>query len=142
MDSVRKCSKCKRILPISNFSKNGFRKSGLFHYCKKCDSVRKKKYRLKNPDVSRNERIKRTDEVRELIIAVYGGCCRICGEDRGLALVIHHIGGGGNKHRDEINRSSGTAFYEWIKKEGYPEGYELLCGTCHLIHHREREKQQ
>ncbi len=76
------------------------------------------------------------------MISVYGGYCTECGEDRSLALTIHHVNGGGQKHRREINKKSGTAFYEWLKLSGFPEGYKVLCGTCHLIKHRIEHREE
>lgn len=48
-------------------------------------------------------------------------------------LTIDHINGGGNKHRESIlNSRGGTSFYRWLKKTGYPSGYQVLCWNCNL----------
>jgi hypothetical protein len=39
-------------------------------------------------------------------------------------LTIDHINGGGNKHRKEIGT---TNMYAYLRKYGYPEGYQVLC---------------
>ena len=41
---TKRCSKCGRILPITEFSKNKSRKDGLNHYCKQCDRAKRKEY--------------------------------------------------------------------------------------------------
>jgi len=58
----------------------------------------------------------------------YGGKCACCGFDQPNALVIDHINGGGNKHRKEI----GPLLYRWLKEQGYPSGFQVLCANCNM----------
>ena len=61
--------------------------------------------------------------------AAYGGAiCGCCGETTIEFLGIDHIDGGGTKHRDSIARY----FYKWLKDEGYPPGYRVLCHNCNM----------
>lgn len=61
-------------------------------------------------------------------------CCSCCGEPRLEFLAIDHIDGGGAKHRKELGggRSAhgGQRFYAWLRKNGYPSGYRVLCHNC------------
>ena len=41
---TKRCPKCGRVLPITEFSKNKSRKDGLNHYCKQCDIAKRKEY--------------------------------------------------------------------------------------------------
>ena len=41
---TKRCPKCGRVLPITEFSKNKSRKDGLNHYCKQCDRAKRKEY--------------------------------------------------------------------------------------------------
>lgn len=45
-------------------------------------------------------------------------------------LCIDHKLGNGNKHRASIKCGGGHKFYNWLKKEEYPEGYQVLCFNC------------
>jgi hypothetical protein len=66
--------------------------------------------------------------------AAYGGpVCVGCGEDEIEVLEIDHIAGGGNNHRREIGP---TNTYLWLKQQGYPPGYRVLCPTCNKKAHR------
>ena len=56
--------------------------------------------------------------------------CKCCGENRIVFLTLDHINGGGIKHKKEINIKGGTAFYEWIIKNIFPEGFQILCYNC------------
>lgn len=63
----------------------------------------------------------------------YGGKCACCGEHRVDFLAIDHIDGGGNQHRKETG--NGTRFACWLKREGYPEGFQVLCHNCNMSKH-------
>ncbi len=59
--------------------------------------------------------------------------CQECKQidDLGL-LTIDHINGGGNKHRREIGKRNcgGYKIYQWLKRNSYPEGFQVLCFNC------------
>ena len=57
--------------------------------------------------------------------------CQGCGFLDMRALTIDHINGGGNKHRKEVG--SGYDFYNWLKKNNYPKGFQVLCMNCQFI---------
>ncbi len=58
--------------------------------------------------------------------------CASCGYTNPDALTIDHVKGGGGKHRREIHRS-GSSFYVWLRHNGYPAGYQVLCANCQMI---------
>jgi hypothetical protein len=43
-------------------------------------------------------------------------------------LSIDHVNGGGTEQRR--TGMKGSIFYRWLKKEGYPRGYQVLCHNC------------
>ena len=55
--------------------------------------------------------------------------CR-CGFSDVRALSIDHIKGNGFKHRKEIGNVN---FYQWIKKNNFPKGFQVLCFNCQWI---------
>lgn len=57
--------------------------------------------------------------------------CPPCKEDNPLFLSIDHINGGGQKHRKEVH-SYGTTLYNWLKRNNFPKGYQILCFNCNL----------
>ncbi|HYT41037.1 MAG TPA: hypothetical protein VEP90_01705 [Methylomirabilota bacterium] len=66
----------------------------------------------------------------------YGGetptcACLGCRETIDQFLCIDHINGGGNDHRKEIKRN-GAAFYQWLRTNSYPEGFQVLCHNCNM----------
>jgi len=70
------------------------------------------------------------------VLEAYGGpVCAGCGGDNIETLEIDHIGGGGRKHLREENLSGGYQFYLWLRKNGFPPGYRVLCPTCNKKAH-------
>ena len=55
--------------------------------------------------------------------------CSCCGEFRIECLAIDHIDGNGRKHRKKIGKE-GFNFYLWLRKNGFPDGYRVLCHNC------------
>jgi len=55
--------------------------------------------------------------------------CKCCGEVIIQFLTIDHIDGGGHKEREKLNRF-GYNFYIWLRKNNYPENYQVLCYNC------------
>lgn len=58
--------------------------------------------------------------------------CRCCGVINHRFLSIDHIEGRGNQHRREIGQPAGDRFYNWLKKNGFPIGYQVLCFNCNM----------
>jgi hypothetical protein len=64
----------------------------------------------------------------------YGGedpGCECCGESFPEFLCLDHKDGGGNKHRSSIKKF-GTHIYYWIKKNGFPPLFRVLCHNCNF----------
>lgn len=71
--------------------------------------------------------------LRQEVISHYGRECACCKESRLVFLTIDHIKGGGNQHRKAIATKAGDPFYRWLKENGYPEGYRVLCFNCNCV---------
>jgi len=70
------------------------------------------------------------------VLTHYGNgrfACVLCGESRYPCLSIDHINGGGTAERKKLKRHDYGAFYYWLKKQGYPEGYRTLCMNCQAL---------
>ena len=61
-------------------------------------------------------------------IEFYGGKCACCGEGHIQFLTIDHINGDGAERRER--EGLGGALYQWLKKNGYPSGFQVLCYNC------------
>jgi len=74
--------------------------------------------------------IKRHFDNKLLVINHYGKVCQCCGESHIEFLEIDHIDGAGNEHRRSIGSKCGPDFYIWLIKNGYPNGFQVLCANC------------
>ena len=77
------------------------------------------------------------------VLTHYGNgklACVVCGEARINCLSIDHIKGDGAKHRREIGKSGGRSLWYWLKRNGYPEGYQTLCMNDQWIKRHENKE--
>lgn len=63
--------------------------------------------------------------------------CACCGENEILFLHIDHINGNGAEHRRLLEKElgyypGGNGLPYWLKKNNYPEGFQILCANCNL----------
>lgn len=85
------------------------------------------------PCLVRHRRTTKSNKLRRKVecFNAYGGCrCECCGEMILEFLTIDHIDDSGADHRRAINVQGGHRFYGWLKKNGYPSGYQVLCFNC------------
>jgi hypothetical protein len=109
----RECIKCYEIKPVSEFIKKPATLSGIRGECKKC----------RYADISKDGQ-----KLKKEVIDHYGGKCKCtpCSVEELDFLTIDHINNDGAKHRKEI----GSNLYRWLKKNNYPEGFQVLCCNC------------
>jgi hypothetical protein len=69
-------------------------------------------------------------ELRRLAIKAYGGKCVRCGFSDIRALQFDHVKGGGGQHRKTV---SIRMLMFWLKKNNYPDIFQLLCANCNSI---------
>lgn len=59
--------------------------------------------------------------------------CEVPGGTKNIySLCIDHINGGGRKHVEELKKS-GIYFYQWLKQQHFPEGFQVLCFNCNNL---------
>lgn len=63
--------------------------------------------------------------------------CNNCGEQDIDLLCLDHIDGKGKRHRKELN-VGGSGFYRWLERQGYPQGFQVLCYNCNMKKERFR----
>lgn len=71
-------------------------------------------------------------KLRYEVLSHYSGGkpkCKKCGFEDIRALCIDHINNGGCRHRKSIRK----ILFKWLKKQGLPPGYQVLCANCNTI---------
>ena len=91
-------------------------------------------WRAKNRDKWNAYVKRRRNAIRLEVLQYYSGGtphCACCGEKHMEFLGIDHIYGGGGKHRKKL-RGGGVLLYAWLRGQGYPSGYRVLCHNCNM----------
>jgi len=91
-----------------------------------------KRYRNRNKSIIRQRQQIWRQKQRLEVLSYYGGSppkCVCCGESHIEFLTIDHMNNDGAKHRKFVPSGS---FYSWLKKNNFPEDYQVLCFNCNL----------
>jgi len=75
-------------------------------------------------------RVRSRRNIKAAVLAHYGNKCECCGENTQAFLTIDHVNGGGTKHRNGGDGRRKLWIYAWLKRNGFPEGYRILCFNC------------
>lgn len=163
---TKRCTKCGTEKSIIDFyvsaTKAGTRR--LNSWCKVCCSAlakRGERRRLANPEyrakynlrknTARRERYvrvksyhdyvlqrnhQRAQELKDRVFAAYGGYrCACCEETTVAFLSVDHVENNGAEHRRMIGKG-GAPTYRWLVKNGFPDGFQVLCHNCNIGKYR------
>lgn len=107
------------------------------YYAKNKDRVKATiaDWRARNPEKQREYTRRKLAKLKDVVFEAYGGRhpkCKCCGENDIRFLSVDHINGGGTKHKNSV---PGRSIYRWLKRNGFPKGYQLLCHNCNQGKH-------
>lgn len=105
-EGTQKCTHCKVSYPLTEFFVSS-------NWCKTCINA-----------LNRRNHAKRRLQVH----AGYGGKCVCCGETESKFLTIDNIAGNGG----EFHRKYGSGIWSWLRGQGFPAGWQLLCMNCNF----------
>jgi len=115
----------------------GERNGSAFKMCDGCRTVRAESYRTLHREKRKIAHKIAHQKLKLEVFEAYGGSkCQCCGEHHVEFLSIDHIAGGGRAHRREVFgvENEGGNLYAWLKRQGYPEGYRVLCMNCNCAY--------
>lgn len=152
---MRKCRKCGFAKPLRMFECTNVERDWYRRECKACTLKRNRelaaqsrkaisdhylRYRdriiervniwvRENPDKRRKNALNYYYRLQDAALLAYGGYrCSWCGIDDPIVLTIDHVDNDGAEHRKTVR--SGAPFYKWLRDQGYPVGYVVLCMNC------------
>jgi len=159
LETARKCKECGDSKPITEFNLaskgEGYRR----HECKFCESSRKKAWYQADYDGARQrqneaarrryakerkhspERRKKLAEyatrcrakAKQECFEHYGGMiCACCGETEPMFLSLDHVNNDGYLRRKYGKATPSGSFYGFLRKTGYPDGFQVLCMNCNF----------
>jgi hypothetical protein len=136
-DSGRVCTKCGKYKTREHFSiqPNSKYKGGMQSWCKECMSEYCKFRRQSQlVHVRRIEKESRAKIRLEVLSHYSGGTpkCACCGEREIDFLTIDHVNGGGSAHRRSLGGARGSGIYPWLRRNDYPDGFQVLCMNCNF----------
>jgi hypothetical protein len=91
---------------------------------------RLRRWRKANPGAGARQARRQHQAARDAVLDHYGRSCACCGSAEDLG--IDHVNGGGNAHRIALfgRAAESTKMYRWLIRNGFPAGYQILCGPC------------
>jgi len=96
--------------------------------CVRCKNIPQPGYKHCVPCLAKSQ--KRWQSLRDEVFVAYGGYrCKCCGETEPRFLQIDHVNNDGAKHRRQMG-GGGNHLYLWLKRNKYPEGFQVLCANC------------
>ncbi len=100
-----------------------------------CETCRKKRRVWASSDYMHRWLHDKALQVKREVMEAYGGACSCCGENELVFLQIDHVNNDGNRHYYKGKRMCGTALYAWLKREHYPDDFQVLCANCNSAKH-------
>ena len=96
---------------------------------------------LKRIDSNLNNKAKNKYPYKDkfIVVAHYSigeMCCRNCRYSNIKGLQVDHINGKGRQHNTSIK----TSLYNWLIKNDFPEGFQILCRNCNVIKRWDNEE--
>lgn len=71
-------------------------------------------------------------QLKDAAYAAYRGYrCACCGITEPVFLCLDHVNNDGAEHRRKGNYC-GLNLYRWLRKHGYPPGFQVLCHNCNF----------
>lgn len=95
-------------------------------------TVAVRRFNKRHPERAKEMAKSSATKMKADVMAHYGGACACCGTDDLWVLSIDHINGDGAAHRRELKARGETFGYHWLKKNGFPDGFQVLCLNCNL----------
>lgn len=86
------------------------------------------KYRNANSELCKAHTADNHMRARIQGLAHYGAICACCGESRYEFLTFDHKNNDGAAHRRSDRGAARIA--QWLKKNDYPDGFQVLCMNC------------
>ncbi len=118
------------MLPLEDFYKLRRHKEARsgFYRCKECCQ------RIAESKLPHHKQYQRDyrARLRRDVLDHYGRKCACCDEATEVFLTIDHIDGTGWEHRKTV---SVAMFYKWLRKMGFPPGFQTLCRNCNWAKH-------
>lgn len=142
----RECKKCSGVKALDEFPMYNPKKGLRRWECRDCLNFRVQARLDNSPEVreAQRESKKRSEQKLWLeTLSAYGNCCACCGETEPDFLEVDHVLDNGAAHRASMRPNApktwaGKVMYSWLRQQGFPDDYQLLCSNCNRAKARKR----
>lgn len=130
----RICRLCKQEKSIEDFCRDKSSSRGRSYECYDCRKTIREKIKVWMRGYSKEYKA----NLKFTVLAIYSEGqpkCACCDETSVEFLTIDHVNNDGAKHRLEIGGRrdwGGHMIYSWLIKNGFPEGFRVLCINCNF----------
>ena len=138
------CTKCGEAKPqtATYFSRHCKSKTGFNWWCKACEKTYakahgsrvNKRWYVGHAEQKRAYARAWREALRLEVLQHYSSSstpyCACCRTPVLEFLALDHIEGGGTRHRRSFKSNSSVSVYSWVKKNGFPSGFRVLCHNC------------
>ena len=128
------CGKCGQEKPVSEFYKS--KRDGYRSRCKECHKKDCREYAKTGYYTRYQRKYSKRVYVKERMKGDSDLDYYTRWYQKKKLEILSHINGGGASHR----RIARNNVYGWLKRNGYPEGYQVLCMNCQLIKRQENRE--
>lgn len=137
--NCRECSKKRERLEVT-FCNSCLNRSSAFkkirrnnNLCRTCGQSLPSDWTFKSCDPCLKEVRDRNKEKKRQTFKRYGGVCQCCREAELDFLSLDHVKGDGAAERKLLKfKATGISFYLYLRRKGYPAGYQVLCYNCNF----------
>jgi len=132
LESMKYCKACLKYMQSHGRNRrNTLTQKGC---CTRCGNSPLETTRLCEPCAEKERQRSRVKSLRlkREVLTAYGNppVCICCKESNLKFLTIDHVDGGGNQHRKQIQVGGGSHVYLWLKRNKFPQGFQVLCFNC------------
>jgi hypothetical protein len=135
---MKTCNECGETKVVDEF---------YFHHGRRvarCKSCYQRKTKLWNAEHKTADRVSRWEanrkakkqRIKDAVFGAYGGyVCACCGETERSFLTIDHVwNDGADWRRGTLGSRLATGWhtYQWLFKNGFPGGFQVLCMNCNF----------
>lgn len=126
------CHNCNLKYGLRDTSRTGGPRKPEAELLQTSKAISDRAYSIAHRETILKDHKRRYQLVKTEVLSHYGGLCACCGIADFDVLSIDHIYGGGEKHRKELKGFGHCFCYGWLKKQGYPTEYQVLCLNCNM----------
>jgi hypothetical protein len=132
---IKVCWSCNQELSLASYNKNSSEKDGHQKFCRQCQREYGRKLYHKNKQREQERCRAKYRILKEEVFNHYGGSCVCCGESILDFLAMDHIDNDGAEHRKEAKITGGIRMYYWLKRNNFPNNFQVLCHNCNWSKH-------